>query len=368
MRTTGGTGGRDLQTHSMAYRSPSLRARGLRRVGPLVALVAALASISALWAWTRSVSVSPPGVAVDTGVMPSAARTVSTQLSAAPERQVASGTRLQMLDARPERTRVLRGVVRVNGVGRAAVDVVLAEIDADALPKRAGRSWRVVSDASGRFSVEDGPDSGSLRIEACARGFARARRDVAISADEPADEIVLDLESLPEPFARVHGTVVNADGTPAARARVALGTTRTATDREGRFALDLAAADPTADLVAVVAGSEPVVCLDFGARLGPGADLAVQLVLEGPSASISGMVSDSAGAPLKNWKVAIDGNDPAGIALGREPTRTNAQGEFSIDDLAQGRYALRAWNRQRDESVSLPGVDAGASGVVLRVP
>jgi hypothetical protein len=357
---------------SMANGTKTRTARAPRRPRPLaalcIALVVVLASLSVLWAWTRTLDLQTPAPAIELGAMPDAAPIRATPRTDDLDPGVARDARIDVVGTPPARTQALRGIVRVDGVGRAGVDVVLAEIDDRALPRRAGRSWRLQTDALGRFSVENGPDSGTLRVEAVAPGCARARADVAIPADEPADEIVLDLEPLATRFARVHGVVVNADGTPARRARVALGATRTLADRDGRFELEIENADPGADLVAVVAGAQPVVRADFGARLAPGADLALQLVIEGPSASISGVLSDSSGAPLKNWKVAVEGDDPAGAALGREPARTNARGEFSIEGLSQGTYALRAWKRRNGDVASLAGVDAGASGVELRVP
>jgi hypothetical protein len=160
---------------------------------------------------------------------------------------------------------------------------------------------------------------------------------------------------------------VGADGAPAPRARVALGAATTACDREGRFALECTQADPEADLVVVASGAEPLVRADFGATLAPGADRAVHLVLAGPGVSISGTLRDAEGAPLKNWKVAIEGEDPAGAAIGRVPSRTDAQGAFTIADLGRGTYALRAWSGRR-EGVRVQGIDAGTSGVELRVP
>jgi hypothetical protein len=349
----------------MTHATHSAGAHRSRRRAHLLVFLGLLASTAVLWAWTWGAGVQPSGVAGDaraipTAALPAAPRAVSepglTPVPAAPLREEGTGA-----------TARLRGIVLASGSPCASAAVVVSEIGSDALPVKSGRCWRLTSDASGRFAVEDGPNGGFVRVEAAARGHARARRDVAIPAAGDADEITLELEMLPEPFARVHGTVVGADGKPVPRARVALGAAASATDRDGCFALLCAEADPEADLVVVALGAEPLVRVDFGATLAPGADRGVRLVLEGPGGSISGTVRDSAGAPLKNWKVALDGDDPAGAAIGRAPARTDARGAFTIAGVGRGTYALRAWSGRR-EGIRVEGIDAGTSGVELRVP
>ncbi len=351
----------------MTHPTHSAGAHRSRRRAHLLVLLGLLATTAALWAWTWNAGVLPSGLAGDARTIPTAALPATATSRAVSEPLVIPALSFQLREAETGATARLRGIVLASGSPCAAAAVVVSAIGSDALPVKSGRSWRLRSDAGGRFAVLDGPIGGFVRVEAAAPGFVRARRDVAIPAAGDADVILLELEMLPEPFARVHGTVVGPDGVPAARARVALGAATTATDRDGRFALQCAEADPEADLVVVASGAEPLVRADFGATLAPGADRSVHLVLEGPGGSISGTVLDGAGAPLKNWKVALDGHDPAGAAIGRAPARTDARGAFTIVDVGRGTYALRAWSGRR-EGIRVQGIDAGTSGVELRVP
>src|SRR5262245_53514727 len=147
---------------------------------------------------------------------------------------------------------------------------------------------------------------------------------------------------------RLVGLVLRPDGEPAAGARVKLGGQSTRSSAEGRFQLALFAGLEAEDLVAYLAGFEPVVLPGFGAQAGGAGE--VRLVLGPETVALAGTVIDAGGQPLKGWTVELDGPDVLRDHGLREPLRTDIEGRFVLKDVPSGVQRVRVWRKNRERA------------------
>jgi hypothetical protein len=131
------------------------------------------------------------------------------------------------------------------------------------------------------------------------------------------------------PYARVSGTVVLPDGSPAAKAAVTMGPlVSTTSDADGRFTLVMSPAayqSPRQTIFAAL-GNPPT--LRGAISLRGGAD-EVTIRLDTP-ASVSGRLLDSQERPVVGFPIQVI---QAGLDRG---TRTDAEGKYRIDGLVPG--------------------------------
>jgi hypothetical protein len=175
-------------------------------------------------------------------------------------------------------------------------------------------------------------------------------------------------EPAPQQGAHVTGIVFLPDGSPAANARIVLGKQHARADAEGRFELTAPERQPGGDLVAFLSGYEPALHAAFATDLAPGASYQARLVLGPPTTTLSGHVRDSEGRPMKNWTVELDGRDPLADLGLRESVRTDAEGAFTLTDIAAGVHVVRAWKGQHELARTSDPVEAGSDGVIVIAP
>jgi hypothetical protein len=141
------------------------------------------------------------------------------------------------------------------------------------------------------------------------------------------------------PLPKVRGLVLNADGTPATNAQVALrpgGLGNARTDHQGRFEMtrDL-------ELLGVELVDQVVLAWDLDRNLAASADYDetvtnTVLRLE-PAWTLSGVVVDTAGQPIRKCHVHVAyHNEDLGTSFG-EPVDTGADGRFEFKGLPPGR-------------------------------
>lgn len=189
--------------------------------------------------------------------------------------------------------------------------------------------------------------------------------------DDPAPPTAPQAEPSPArstqaPRAVLTGLVLRPDGELAAGARVKLGGQQTRSSAEGRFELDLSAADGSADLIAHLPGYEPAVLLRFVASAGLQRE--VHLTLGPQALALSGTVIDPSGQPLKGWTVELDGPDPLRDHGLREPARTDLEGRFVLNDVPAGIHVVRAWKAQGDVATFSRPIAAGEPGLTIVAP
>jgi hypothetical protein len=226
------------------------------------------------------------------------------------------------------------------------------------------------TDASGLFEVAV-PAAGARRCaDPTTRGVA-GRRSWLGFADVPAGGAG-GVEIRCGAATRIEGTVRDAEGRPVAGARLRLAGRdfsfpMVATSRAdgsivvggivGRFAWSVAV-DPSDTAHARLVVSPGAVSPK---ETGP-----VTFVLHEP-VTLRGRVVDATGAPVRNFTVWIT-QVPGGIEF---QARTDAEGRFTVDGHAPGRYRIRVtWipNFERERTHVVGEIEAGAPEAVLTYP
>jgi hypothetical protein len=203
--------------------------------------------------------------------------------------------------------------------------------------------------------------------------------------------LTIVLRPLVPSASRLIGSVVDREHRPLEGACVMLGSSRTWSDKEGRFDLDLCSLPKEEHdgrpLVAVKEGWKPVsqACLapsplDSAAWPDP-----LVLVLDAKALSIRGRVVDADGIPAKHFRVHA--RDPVGldevllsagsprarvgasdgVVLGGGDTTSDEQGNFEVRGLLPRTYRLRAVDPTTLCTGETPAIRAGASDVEIRV-
>ncbi|MEW6071504.1 MAG: carboxypeptidase-like regulatory domain-containing protein [Planctomycetota bacterium] len=235
--------------------------------------------------------------------------------------------------------------------------------------------WRAESGSDGRFRLAPVPafEGGFLRTTRA--GFLPDERPLPLA---PADDLSIVLARAEPEEIPLSGTVVHADGRPAAGATVRLGSAAARAKLDGAFRLLVRRIDPGADLVGALAGFQPAVQPGFGARLleAAGAPAPVELVLGPPALALAGRVASLAGEPGKGWRVALAaGTEAAGAEgtlleelAGAVTCRTDREGRFRIEGLLPGRYVLRAFETPGGPVIESAPIEPPRDDVLLQIP
>ncbi len=178
--------------------------------------------------------------------------------------------------------------------------------------------WTALTDADGRFVLEKVPQIDGARVRALVDGYQPAIEP------EPAysDASLVFVMQRPTILAKgaLRGRVLDADGRPAAGARVAAGLTSTVTGDDGEFTIDLARAATADSVTAVKTGARPARMERPDEPQGEhtGWPDFVELRLGGPPLSIRGRVVDPEGNARPRVRVWAADPTPFGI-IGRVP-------------------------------------------------
>jgi len=263
-----------------------------------------------------------------------------------------------------------------DAAGRPVVDTVVQVGDAwDLWTRREDATHSVLSgvpaslrtDGRGRFRL-DALTPGSLRVRAGGGPMVSTVVDVAVTADRTA---VVDIGVAAG--ASVRGTVVDAEGRPAACERVrwtACGSgdeRSTATDAEGRF--ELRGLPPQA--VVVTAGTGPAGFARRSLTLASGTNAEWNAVLSPDADRIAGRVVDADGRPGR-FLVVLESPRQV-VATAVDGTFAFRVPDFRIEHLAAVHvYDAGALDEQavarRPALVTRTGLTAGTLDVELRVP
>jgi len=239
------------------------------------------------------------------------------------------------------------------------------------------------ADAGGRFEARGlRPGPWTLFASDDREGaFGRAPETIQLARGQTA-EVTIDLAYA----ASISGRVVDQTGNPVPGVTVIFrntksddsGITATATDGTFRAATMTGGGQyrpgvrrsllSSAPLRPASGGEFPLITLSDGNSLVSGVVLTVQL----DHLSIAGKIVDSDGAPVSDARVVaqlVEGREGPRIERGfQDPAdTTNVDGEFSIDDLLGGTYALRARSPAGVEA-TLSGIRAGRSDITLVLP
>lgn len=262
------------------------------------------------------------------------------------------------------------------------------------------RWWDTHSDAAGRFALDDCAQIPGVDLQVSKAGHRPARHPLAAGMQD----IVITL-ARPAPGAgTVTGCVLDARGALVAGAHVAAGRTSTVSDERGEFVLQRSAIPAGAELVAVAKGKLP------GKAPVPKEANYVVIQLGGDARQLTGIVVDHTGAPLPGCKVWVA--DPTYFGnvdelmvtaegmtgSGRDRTevdrvlaatsqltdqernarlppdrtwdfcRTDADGAFRIEGLADRQYRVRASAERTLLQADFGPFPAGATGLRLQMP
>ncbi|RMG14138.1 MAG: hypothetical protein D6731_10710 [Planctomycetota bacterium] len=294
---------------------------------------------------------TPPAPRVTLGPLPpEAGRSRGPAASAGPRPPLSSATahagirRSEAEDPPPGRARLIGHVVDPSGrpVGGAVVQL-LYESGSGSLRGSPTPNLRQETDDRGDFALVVEP--GSYRLSAKMSGFAPAcARSLRLSPDEVRDSGDLVLRR----SCSLRGRVLSSDGRPLPGARVvASGPTMrqsTTTDREGCFRLDGLAED-VYTVSALLSGWVDALVREVPVTVEEGGEVEFRLERAG---TLGGTLLGSDGFPLEGGLVfAFAGERGLGKA------RSDAQGNYSIEDLPAGDVVLLA--RSEDHAVSARG-------------
>lgn len=182
----------------------------------------------------------------------------------------------------------------------------------------------VRTDEAGAFVAKLNAGSYALRLRA--PGYAEATETIEIAGDLTIDLVL-------HPASSIHGTVVHADGAPAAGARVSVGRRRAEpstlfTGDDGSFSVEGLPAgefDVRAATATEAGGVEEV-------RLPPASARTVRIVLA-PAATLSGTVRGPDNAPVAGAKVTLLRGD---VTAGDPETTTARDGTYRFLALRPG--------------------------------
>jgi RNA polymerase sigma-70 factor (ECF subfamily) len=191
---------------------------------------------------------------------------------------------------------------------------------------------------------------------------------------------------------RVRGLVLDDAGRPVSGAQVDFSNDEATSDENGRFELAVSNYDEDAALSATLPGRAAAVIDGFGQvlrdrkeaqqRTGIGsADVdEVILRLGGQALTIAGRIVDATGKPCAGWKVDLQDRTPRGnssmcleaVTAGHRTDHdfpvTDANGAFTIEGLRDRKYRVRAFDERTCLVLVSDPVDAGTSGLEMRVP
>lgn len=181
--------------------------------------------------------------------------------------------------------------------------------------------------------------------------------------------------TLDPPLPSVVVKVLGGDGRPALDAEVSVGARCRSVDASGCATFDVSERTSAWPVVAVRPGFAPAeASLPAFEELRASRDIvSIEIVLSEPTSSVSGVVLDASGAPVEGAKIKIWNGMPFGddrvaeMRFHDEP-RTDEDGLFLVEGLGPRDYTLRAMTRDPLRVAEIHGVQAGASGIALRLP
>lgn len=237
------------------------------------------------------------------------------------------------------------------------------------------RSSSTSTAADGAFDLGAVPALASLEVTASKNGYA----DVSERPTEVQGPVLWILHALPpDDGLLVTGTVRYANGSPAAQARVVFDRHRTSTDAAGRFELPAVFGD--CSLTAWLPGLQPAIVAGLGSGLlqEPASGRDLELVLGGPTRSISGQVLDAQGQPRAGVRVLLGDGTTYGTVLGWLESEiggqsdhgeiTNDDGRFTLRGLSARNYQVRAIDESSLLVLESGPVAAGTADLVLAAP
>lgn len=265
-------------------------------------------------------------------------------------------------------------------VDAAVPDQKLVNLSTPALPF-AAPSQPATTDSDGMFHLHGVPDLAETTLEVSAEGYWPR----ALSLEKPEAgslEIVLRSNEYPKP--RITGRVTDETGDPVADADVSYGNRVVKSDALGKFAIDVNMHGEGIPLVARKAGYQLAVLADCWKLVGERGGLVegLELKLAKGERSIQGKLVDSKDRPLSGFRILIadatrtvfdEDTYRWGFAELPPPdaqnsVRTNRRGEFRLDGLSARTYRLIAVHEQSFANLESLPIEAGAKGVVLRMP
>jgi len=193
----------------------------------------------------------------------------------------------------------------------------------EVLEASAERRWRTRSGPDGSFRFEGVPAVREARLTAVLAGYELGALPVPEFSD-PGLELVLK-RPRSSPVGGLTGLVLDGAGEPVPGARVALGLASVTSDPQGEFALDLARAVTSDEIVAAKEGFLPARLERPGRPEDEraGWPARVELVLPGPALALSGRVVDHEGRAVPGARVWLHDPTP-GAPVGQLPTTLEA--------------------------------------------
>ncbi len=181
------------------------------------------------------------------------------------------------------------------------------------------KSWRAMTDSRGKFELLDIPGVADSRLTVALAGYQLEQAPAPAQTDR-ALHFILKRPSKPIEGS-LSGRVLDPNGEPVERARVAAGLTATLTDEDGLFHLDLHRAVTPDRVAAVKAGYLPAnLERPYSSTVANGGwpDF-VELELGGPPLTLKGRVVDAEGEPVRGSRVWLKNTTRFGT-IGIMPT------------------------------------------------
>lgn len=280
-------------------------------------------------------------------------------------------TILPGVDGRDVEIRVL-DPARLGGVvvDEAGVPVAQAMLSAIAVGLTV-EPWFTITDANGEFQLV-GVSPGSYRIHL---------DGVAEPVTASSGALDLRLVRKPEQSERLSGTVVDAEGRPVARVRLAIGwtagTQRTIHVHDvggGRFDIAVPTTDPTVTVEAYDASDEAGRRLPLRPWRREAIDIRTPLAIRmEPGRRLEGHVLDANGVGAEGVQLRIrsQGGVIAGSGDSAVPvptTRADAQGHFVFEGLLDGALVFEVQSRDGHPATPNVTVQAGHNAIEIRLP
>jgi RNA polymerase sigma-70 factor (ECF subfamily) len=233
----------------------------------------------------------------------------------------------------------------------------------DRTDQRSSGLARGLSGPDGSFRL-DGLRLGANEVFVRARGFATWRAPVEVQAGTRSR-----IEARLGPGATLTGSVRTSDGQPVPGFHITvlpwdriLGSAAHG-EQDGTFRVDR------------VTPGEIDVVLGWGSArtklvATEGQEVRWDHVFPPPSKlAIRGRLVDETGAPLPDWSMVVQSEDPEAGGSDERRATTGADGEFTVENLTEGGYRVAAHQKgSRFASLQIDGVRPGGDALLVRMP